>query len=402
MRAPTLTVDLAAVAHNARVFAGVSPGFMAVVKADAFNHGAAEVARTALANGARRLGVTSIREAVRLRGQGIAAPVLSWMNPPNADYTEAIGLYVELAVSDLEQLHAIADAPRRAERVPGIHLFADTGMARDGAPPDRWAELCERARSLEKSGRVRIVGVMSHLAWAEDPAHPANEQAVRSFEAAVDVLHRAGATSVVRHLANSAGALGIPRTRFDTARIGAGLYGIDPSGRYGLRRAMTLAAPVVMVRDAEEGTPVGYGHTHRTRSRTRLALVPLGYADGVPRSAAGTAEVAVHGRRCPIVGTISMDQIVVDVGDLPVHAGDPVTVFGPGDEGEPTTADWARWCRTNEHEVMTGIGPRVERIIHARIPDTPAAFHDTARLAGASASFATTPDLKETGSRAQH
>ncbi|MFC4561054.1 alanine racemase [Nocardiopsis mangrovi] len=397
MRTPTLTVDLAAVAHNARLFAGLSPGFMAVVKADAFNHGAAEVARTALANGARSLGVTSIREAVRLRGQGVAAPVLSWMNPPNADYSEAIALHVELAVSDLEQLHAIADAPRRADRVPGIHLFVDTGMARDGAQPDRWAELCERARSLEQARRVRIVGVMSHLACADDPANPANEEAVRSFEAAVDVLHATGAAPEVRHLANSAGALGIPRTRFDMTRIGAGLYGIDPTEGYGLRRALTLTAPVVMVRDAEAGTPVGYGHTHRTPARTRLALVPLGYADGIPRIASGAAEVAVHGRRRPVMGTVSMDQIVVDVGDLPVRAGDPVTVFGPGDGGEPTTADWARWSRTNEHEVMTGVGPRVERV-QAPLRATPAV-----PPAGVRTPYATTsPDLKETGSRAQH
>ncbi|MFC7329769.1 alanine racemase [Marinactinospora rubrisoli] len=398
MSTPTLTVDLAAVAHNARLFAALSPGFMAVVKADAFNHGAPHVARTALANGAGRLGVTSVREAVDLRGQGATAPMLSWLNPPGTDYTEAIGRDVELAVGDLDQLDAVADAARRAGRAAGVHLFVDTGMSRDGAPIDQWAGLVARARSWERRGAVRIIGVMSHLACAEEPAHPANEAAVRLFERAVSVVHAAGATSVVRHLAASAATLDIPRTRFDMTRIGAGLYGIDPAGGHGLRRAMTLAAPVVMVRDVAPGTPVGYGHTHLTRTRTRLALVPLGYADGIPRTAADRAEVMVHGRRRPVVGAVSMDQIVVDVGDLPVAAGDPVTVFGPGDAGEPTTGDWARWCGTNEHELMTGVGPRVERIIREPQAAPPTDPRDAARDPGVrTPPVRTSPDQKETG-----
>ncbi|GAB3443156.1 alanine racemase [Streptomonospora sediminis] len=403
MTTATLTVDLEALAHNARKFAGLSSGFMAVVKADGFNHGAAEVARTALANGARSLGVTSVREAVRLREQGIAAPVLSWLNPPGTDYTEAIGLHIDLAAGGLEQLNAIADAARGADRAPGIHLFADTGMSRDGAPADLWPELCRRARFLEQAGRVRIAGVMSHLACAEEPDHPANEQAVRLFEHAVSELRAAGAGPVVRHLAASAAALGIPRTRYDMVRIGAGLYGIDPTGGYGLRRALTFAAPVAMVRDVEAGTPVGYGHAHITRTRTRLALVPVGYADGIPRVASGTAEVLVRGRRCTVVGAVSMDQILVDAGDLPVQAGDEATVYGPGDAGEPTTADWARWCRTNEHELMTGVGPRVERVIGPSRPATPTIPQDAARLSGVRPSYVRmSPDLKETEPHAQY
>jgi alanine racemase len=164
-----------------------------------------------------------------------------------------------------------------------------------------------------------------------------------------------------RHLAATSATLTDPRTHHTMSRIGAGLVGIDPSRTTRLRPAMTLTAPIVGVRRVRAGTWVGYGHTHLTDRATDLALVPLGYADGLPRLASGRAEVLVRSRRRPVVGRISMDQVVVDLGDTTASAGETVTVFGPGDAGEPTVAEWAAWADTIEHEIVTGIGPRVRR-----------------------------------------
>ena len=359
-----LTVDLEAVAENTRLLAARARGrLMAVVKADGFGHGATDVARTSLAHGAIALGVTSVGEAIALRDEGVAAPLLSWLNPVDADFDAAVHRGVDLATPGVGHLHAVAAAARREGRRARIHLHVDAGMARDGAAPGDWAELCRWARILEQQELVRVVGVMGHLACADDVRNPANAAGRRAFERAVLRAHRSGLQPRLCHLAATAACLTDPATHFDMCRVGAGLVGIDPSRTTSLHPAMTLTAPVVDVRDVSRGTPVGYGHTHVTRRRTRLALLPLGYADGLPRSASGRAAVQLHGRRHPIVGLISMDQAVVDVGTAPVRPGDVATVFGPGMDGEPTVAEWACWAGTIEHEVVTGIGRRVARRI---------------------------------------
>lgn len=358
---PELTVDLDAVADNVRRFARLGPALMAVVKADGFGHGAAAVARTAVAHGARALGVTGVAEALALRAAGLAVPVLSWLNPPDADFAAGLGAGVVFAVPDVAALDAVARAAGRRELVGRIHLHVDTGMARDGAPVAAWPRLVGRAREHERAGLLRVTGVMGHLARAAEPDDPSNRAAVVALRHAVDVARRHGLRPAVRHLAATAGALDVPAARLDLLRVGAGLYGIDPSGRHGLRRALTLTAPVVVVRDVAAGTGVGYGHSYRTPAATRLALLPVGYADGIPCAAAGRASVLLSGRRCPVVGAVSMDQTVVDVGGLAVEPGDVAVVFGPGVDGAPTTAEWARWCGVPEHAVMTGIGPRVRR-----------------------------------------
>ena len=359
---PQLQVDLAAVAANTRLLADRSGGaLMAVVKADGFGHGATRVARTALRNGASWLGVTSIDEALALRLDEIDAPVLSWLNTPDADFGTAIAAGVDLAVPSRAHLAAVAAAAARTGRAARVHLHLDVGMARDGATPADWPRLCHDARRAEAAGTVRVVGVMGHLARADRPGHPANGVARERFAWGVAVARRHGLRPPLRHLAATAATLTDPLSRHTLCRVGAGLVGIDPTGTTPLRPAMTLTAPVVSVRDVPAGTPVGYGHTWSTGRATRLALLPLGYADGLPRSASGRAEVLLQGCRRPVVGTISMDQVVVDVGSLTVRPGEVATVFGPGDAGEPTAADWALWSGTIEHEIVTGIGSRVER-----------------------------------------
>lgn len=348
-------VDLDAIAHNVGVFrAATAAEIMAVVKADGFGHGMVPVARTALANGAAWLGVTSATEALALRAAGITAPVLSWLHGPGTDYEPLIRREVDISVSAVAYLDAVAHAaePGFAARV---HLKIDTGLARNGAAAADWPDLVARAAAYERQGLLEVRGVWSHLAGAGSQ--------VAAFRAALAVAHGAGLRPRLRHLANSAAALSDPDTHFDVVRPGLGIYGVEPvpSRSYGLRPALTVRTSVILVKQVPPGTGVSYHHTHRTSRATTLALIPLGYADGIPRGVEGRASVLLHGRRRPIVGRVAMDQCVVDAGDQPVAIGDPVVVLGPGDHGEPTAADWARWAGTIPHEILTGIGARVPR-----------------------------------------
>lgn len=370
---PVLTVRLDAVAHNTRVLAARVPHLMAVVKADGFGLGAVDLARTALAHGARSLGVTTLAEAAALRAAGITAPVLSWLDAADADLDAAVLHTVDLAVPDVAHLDAVRATARRLGRAVVVHLYLDCGTARDGCPPERWPALCAAAAAAEREGAVHVVGVMGHLACAAHPEDPENAAAVTRFVHGLAQARAAGLRPALRHLAATAGVLGVPGAALDLARVGAGLVGIDPSGRStALRDVAHVTAPVVQVRDVPAGTGVGYDHTYRTPAPTRLALLPLGYADGLPVAASGRAEVLLHGRRRPLVGRISMDQVVVDAGDLPVVAGDVATVVaaGPPDadpravpthDAGPTLAEWARWSGSLPHEVLTGLGPRLVR-----------------------------------------
>ncbi|MET8123374.1 alanine racemase [Micromonospora sp. NPDC005189] len=368
-------VDLAAIAGNVRTIAAVTgTDLMAVVKADGFGHGAVRVARAALRAGAAWLGVTSAAEALALRDAGVTAPTLSWLHGPNDDFGTLIIAGVDVGVSTTTHLHAVADAAHLLGVPAMVQLKADTGLSRNGATGDDWPELVGWARKYEREGGIRVRGVWSHLIDADLPGAPELDRQVAIFEESLRVARLAGLDPDLVHLANSAGALSAPRTRFDLCRIGIALYGVDPfgatgPGEFGLHAAMTLRTSVVNVKRVPAGTGVSYGREHVTGAPTTLALLPLGYADGLPRAAAGRAAVWLGGRRCPIVGRIAMDQCVVDAGDLPVMIGDPVVVFGrtEGDETPPTVVEWARWADTNPHEILTGIGARVARVhLHER------------------------------------
>jgi alanine racemase len=360
---PLLTIDLDAVAANTRFFAArVTGELIAVVKADGYGHGAADVARTALANGATRLGVTSIGEALALRGVGIAAPIVSWLNHAGgADFQRAVDEDIDIAVPSIEHLDAVT-ATRGCARV---HLHLDTGMARDGCEPTGWIGLCQRAREAERGGRISVVGVMGHLGDADDTGAASNRLGLALFEWGLDVARLSGLHPSIVHLAATSATLTLPGTRFTASRIGAGLVGIDLSRTATLKAPMTLTAPIVSVRAVAIGTAVGYGHDWVAPRSTHLGLVGLGYADGLPRSSSGKAEALVNGRRHAIVGRMSMDQFVIDLADSGAAVGDSVLVFGPGAAGEPTVEEWAEWSGTIEHEIVTrvgaGVGTRVRR-----------------------------------------
>lgn len=357
-----LSVDLAAVAANTGLFAARTRAeVMAVVKADGFGHGSADAARTALANGATWLGVTSIAEGLAVRQAGLTAPILSWLNPVDADFGLALAAGIDVAVPSLRHLSAVMGAARAGALRARVHLHLDVGMARDGAEPAEWPRLCAAASGGEQRGVLTVVGLMGHLGCAGVPADPCNEAGRARFAWGLAAARAADLRPPVRHLAATAATLTDPRTHHTLCRIGAGLVGIDPSRTTRLHPALTLTAPVVAVRRVRAGSPVGYGHGWVAPADTTLGLLPVGYADGLPRAASGHAEVMVRGQRCPVAGLISMDQTVIDLRSLQIPPGEVATVFGPGTSGEPTVAEWAAWAGTIEHEIVTGIGARVRR-----------------------------------------
>ncbi|WP_022893840.1 alanine racemase [Agromyces subbeticus] len=359
-------VDLGAVSENVAVLAAVvAPALtMAVVKANAYGHGAVPVARAALAGGADWLGVADLDEAHELRDAGIDAPLLAWLHDPAAAFAPAIDRGIDLGVSSLRQLQAIADAAASVDRIAAVHLKLDTGLSRSGVAPEQWGEATALAAQLERTGRLRVRGIFSHLA---NTSAAEDAKQLAAFELGLEQAATAGLRAEVRHLASTAAALRLPAARFDLVRIGIGVYGVPPFGDgttaadLGLRPAMTLRARVAAVRRVEAGTGVSYGHVWRADRASNLALVPLGYADGVPRQASGRAEVWLAGARRPVVGRIAMDQFVVDLGDDHAEVGDEVVLFGDPEHGVPSADDWGDAAGTIGYEIVTRIGPRVPR-----------------------------------------
>lgn len=354
---PTLWTLPDAVAANVRTVRGATAAsVMAVVKADGYGHGAETVAAAAVAAGATWLGVTEVAEGAALRVAGLAVPILSWLHASGVDTVAAARHRIDIAVGSVEELRQLTDeavAPLR------VHLHLDTGMSRGGCPLDDWPELLRLARVAR--GRVEVVGVMGHLPRADEADPSANASAVLRLRHGRDAVLRAGLGPVLVHLAATAGALTDPATHFDLVRIGAGLVGIDPSGTVPLASASRWTAPVVHSALVPAGTPVGYGGAQTTTSETHLAVVGVGYADGIPRELSRDAAVEIGGARHPLVGRVSMDQIVVDTGARRFPRGAVATVFGPGGGAVPSVHEWARWAGSIPHTIVTGIGPRVRR-----------------------------------------
>lgn len=384
-------IDLDAVEHNVRTLLAVARSenpaveLMAVVKADGYGHGGLQVARAARRAGAVALGVATPGEAVALVGEGPAhggveasadRPVVAWLWVPDQDLRPAVAAGVHLVVSSAEQLSAVLAAAVAAPGGrPDIHLKIDTGLGRGGAVPAAFAGLAAAAARAQRAGTVRVVGLMSHLACADVPGDPSVPQQRQVFSDGEAMAQAAGLTVRWRHLANTPGTLAWPTTRLDLVRCGIGVYGISPfdaphPAAAALRPAMTLRARVALVKRVPAGYGVSYGLTYRTPRETTLALVPVGYADGIPRTAGPDAAVRLGGRRRPIAGRIAMDQFVVDCGDDPVAVGDEVVVFGGG-PGQPTAAEWAAACGTIGYEIVTRIGPRVPRRYVGSGRDTP-------------------------------
>jgi alanine racemase len=361
-----VVVDLDAIAANTAVLRErVARPLMAVVKADGYGHGLVPAARAVLAGGADFLGVAVLDEALALRAAGITAPVLSWLHGPGTDFAAALAADVEVSVNAGWGLDEVVAAARTTGRTARVHLKVDTGLSRGGATPEEWPGLVSAAARAQADGDVTVVGLWSHMAYADAPTHPTIAAQVRVFDEAVELARRAGLTDARLHLANSAATVALPDTWYDFVRPGVALYGLDPLGGdpadHGLRPAMTVRASVALTKRVPAGVGVSYGHTYVPAAETTLALVPVGYADGVPRAAGNSAPVLAGGAQRTIAGRVCMDQFVLDVGDAPVQPGDEVVLWGPGDRGEPTAQQWADAVDTIHYELVTRIGGRFAR-----------------------------------------
>ena len=364
-------VDLAAIRANVETLAARAPSaqVMAVVKADGYGHGLVPSARAALAGGATWLGAAQVPEALALRAAGLDARILTWLYAPGAPLADAVAADVDVSVSAPWALDELVAGARQVGRSARVHLKVDTGLGRSGSMPSEFPALLDAALRAEASGEVRVVGIWSHFAWADAPQHPTVRAQAEVFAAMVGLAERRGARLEVRHLANSAATLTNPAVHYDLVRPGIAVYGLSPmpdladATELGLVPAMTLEAELALVKRVPAGQGVAYGHLYTTAAETTLGLVPLGYADGIPRHASERGPVLVGDRRLTVAGRICMDQFVLDLGpEARESAGDRVVLFGPGTAGEPTAEDWARASGTIGYEIVTRIGARVPRV----------------------------------------
>ncbi|MGW1041345.1 alanine racemase [Streptomyces sp. NPDC002547] len=363
-------IDLAALRANVRALRALAPraALMAVVKSDAYGHGAVPCARAALEAGAEWLGTATPEEAFALREAGLQGRVLCWLWTPGGPWRRAIESDVDVSVSDLWALEEVREAAAAAGMPARVHLKADTGLGRAGCQPADWPELVAEALRAQADDLVRVVGLWSHFACADEPGHPSIASQLGRFREMVAHAEKQGVRPEVRHIANSPATLTLPEAHFDLVRTGIAVYGLSPSPELGtpadlgLRPVMTLKASLALVKQVPGGHGVSYGHQYTTPGTTTLGLVPVGYADGVPRHASGSGPVLVDGKLRTVAGRIAMDQFVVDLGGDEPAPGTQAVLFGSGEHGEPTAEDWAQAAGTIAYEIVTRIGSRVPRV----------------------------------------
>ncbi|MEV5772670.1 alanine racemase [Streptomyces antimycoticus] len=363
-------VDLAALRANVRALRAAAPTaeLMTVVKSDAYGHGMVPCARAARKAGASWLGAATPEEALALRAAGDTGRLMCWLWTPGGPWRQAIEADIDVSASGLWALREAVAAARACGRTARLHLKADTGLGRSGCQPADWPALVDEARAAEAEGAIRVTGLWSHFACADEPGHPSIGAQLSVFRDMVAHAEQAGLRPEVRHLANSPATLTVPESHFDLVRTGIATYGISPSSElgaaadFGLRPVMTLSAALASVKRVPGGHGVSYGHRYVTPGETTLALVPVGYGDGIPRHASGTGPVLVAGKWRTIAGTVAMDQFVVDLGGDTAAPGDEAVLFGPGDRGEPTAEDWARAVGSIAYEIVTRISARIPRV----------------------------------------
>ena len=358
-------VDLLSITKNVETLKKINGvELLAVVKADAYGHGLVPVAQAAIKGGATWLGVALLEEAFTLRDAGIEVPILCWLAQPGSDFALAAEKKIDIAVASMKAFNEIS----AIEGKPRIHIEVDTGMTRGGFL-DEWSQLLAADFS-----RVEVAGVFSHFARADEPGEAQNKLQLENFKKAVTDLEKVGITPPIKHLSNSAATIKDSASAFNMVRVGISIYGLSPdyttlgtSKELGLKPAMQLRAALHLVKSVPAGSPVGYGAIDVTKSDTKLGIVAMGYADGIPRTAKG-AGVFVGGKRAPIIGRVSMDQFVVDLGaDSKAQSGDWVTVFGDGSHGEYTADDWGVASSSICYEIVTRIGPRVPRTYQSHV-----------------------------------
>jgi alanine racemase len=363
-------INLSAIADNLKLIKGkTNAQLLAVVKADAYGHGLIQVGKAAEAAGANWLGTALLEEGIALRNSGIKVPIISWLTPLGEDFKTAINLDIDLSISSIELLTEVISAGKLVKKIPRVHIEVDTGMSRGGVGDDWQIFLTELSKAI-KANEIKIIGIWSHFARADEPGQVMNQAQLNTFEDRIKSASDVGIKPEFIHIANSAAALTNNGAHKNIIRWGIGLYGLSPdmnnlgdSKSLKLKPAMRLKAKLHLVKAVKAGVSVGYGGTAITKSDTKLGVVTLGYADGVPRNANNLAGVFVDGKRAPLIGRVSMDQFVVDLGiNSSAKTGDEVIVFGDGSSGEYTVDEWAKASGTINYEIVTRIGSRVPRI----------------------------------------
>lgn len=351
---------------------------MAVVKSDGYGHGALPCALAAREAGASWTGTATPQEALALRAAGLPGRIMCWLWTPGDPWRAGVEADLDMSVSGMWALAEVTAAAREAGRVARIQLKADTGLGRNGCQPADWPELVAAALVAEAAGTVKVTGLWSHFACADEPGHPSIAVQLEVFRELVEYAEKAGVEPEVRHIANSPATLTLPESHFDLVRTGIAMYGVSPAPalgthqELGLRPVMTLAASVALVKQVPAGHGVSYGHHYVTPVETGLGLIPIGYGDGIPRHASGRGPVLVGGEWHRVAGRIAMDQFVVDLGPVggvgdgarghKIEEGAEAVLFGPGDRGEPSAEDWAQSADTIVYEIVTRIGARVPRV----------------------------------------
>ena len=363
-------ISLLAIADNLKLIKSkTNAQVLAVVKADAYGHGLIQVGKAAENVGADWLGTALLEEGITLRNSGIKIPIISWLTPLGEDFKAAINLDIDLSISSTELLNEIILAGKSVKKIPRIHVEVDTGMSRGGVGDD-WQLFLNELSKAVAANEINIVGIWSHFARADEPDEVMNKEQLAVFEDRIKSASAAGIKAEFIHISNSAASLTNKSAHKNIIRWGIGLYGLSPdlnnlgdSKLLNLKPAMRLKAKLHLVKAVKAGASVGYGGTASTKNDTKLGVVTLGYADGIPRNANNLAGVFVAGKRAPLIGRVSMDQFVVDLGSNSLaKTGDEVIVFGDGAGGEYTVDEWAKASGTINYEIVTRIGSRVPRI----------------------------------------
>jgi len=363
-------INLSAITQNFKLIKSrTTADVLAVVKADAYGHGLIPVSKALEEAGADWFGTALLEEAINLRKAGILKPIISWLTPLGEDFKSAIDLDIDLGIPSIDLLDEVIKAASLTGKTARIHLEIDTGMSRGGVLSE-WDQLIKSVLVGVNLKLLKVIGIWSHFARADEPAELMNQEQLSLFEEKVNQAKTAGIDAQFIHIANSAALFTNKSTHKNIIRSGIALFGLSPdiktigdSSSLGLKPAMKLKAKLNLVKEVKAGSSVGYGGTAVLKSDTKLGVVALGYADGIPRNTNNLAGVFVDKKRAPIIGRVSMDQFVVDLGVTSnAKTGDEVIVFGDGSGDEYTVDEWAKAANTINYEIITRIGPRVPRI----------------------------------------
>ena len=363
-------INLSAITQNFKsIKSRTTADVLAVVKADAYGHGLIPVSKALEEAGADWFGTALLEEAINLRKAGILKPIISWLTPLGEDFKSAIDLDIDLGIPSIDLLDEVIKAASLTGKTARIHLEIDTGMSRGGVLSE-WDQLIKSVLAGVNLKQLKVIGIWSHFARADEPDELMNQEQLSLFEQRVNQAKAAGIDAQFIHIANSAALFTNKSAHKNIIRSGIALFGLSPdvktigdSSSLGLKPAMKLKAKLNLVKEVKAGSSVGYGGTAVLKSDTKLGVVALGYADGIPRSTNNLAGVFVDKKRAPIIGRVSMDQFVVDLGiTSTAKTGDEVIVFGDGSNGEYTVDEWAKAANTINYEIITRIGPRVPRI----------------------------------------